>query len=125
MSENTLGQMIGLVEDNFKVTNNAGVETQIRVTYDFSSTPNADIKSWLCGNRRIAAQRPMRSLTSKQVKALDGTIINALDCGKKVKSDEEVKAEYKARFNASSDEVKAEMIKELQASLTTIVDDVE
>jgi len=120
MENNTLGQMIGLVEDNFKVTNNAGVETQLRVKYDFSTTPDADIKSWLCGNRRISAQRPMRSLTSEQIKEIDGATINALDCGKKVKSDEQVKAEYKARFNASSDEVKAQMIEELRANMNEV-----
>lgn len=125
MSEMTLGKTIGTVVDNFEVTNNAGVKVQLRLNYDFSTCADSDIKSWLCGNRRISAQRPMRSLSEAEIKALDGTVINALDCGKKVKSDEEIKAEYKARFNAASDEIKAAMIAELQASMASIEDDEE
>ena len=104
----SLGQSIKTVVDNFSVKNNAGVETQIRLSYDFSTSSDTDIKSWLCGNRRISVQRPMRTLSSTEIKALDGTVINALDCGKKVKSRDDRINELKAAFmTAGVDEGKA------------------
>lgn len=89
METKTLGQSIGIVGDSFKVTNNAGNEVQLRVRFDYSTCSDADIKSWLNGNRRIAFQRPVRSLSTDELGKLDGQIINANECGRKVESREE------------------------------------
>ena len=55
--EKTLGQMIGTVTDTFSITNARGEKVQISVKWDFTTSTDTDIKSWLCGNRRIAFQR--------------------------------------------------------------------
>jgi hypothetical protein len=85
----TIGQVIGVIEDNFKVTNQSGNEVQIKVKFDYRTVTDMDIKSWLNGNRRIAFQRPLRGLSAEEIKALDGQMINANECGRKVKSREE------------------------------------
>lgn len=87
----TLGKVIGVVEDNFKITldNAAKDEVQLRVKFDFSTCSDNDIRSWLCGNRRITMARPLRSLSIDEVRELDGQIIMANECGRKVKSREE------------------------------------
>ena len=84
-----LGTTIGKVTDNFTITNDAGDKVQIRLTYDFSTATDADIKSWLSGNRRIALQRPSRSLSRTELEELNGQTLMAIDAGKKVKSREE------------------------------------
>ena len=100
MTEQTLGQMIGSVEDNFKVTNSAGDEIQLRVKFDYSTCSDNDIRSWLNGNRRITMQRPLRGLSVDEIKALDGTTIMANECGRKVKSREEQIATIAAVFTS-------------------------
>ena len=81
-----IGMLIGLVEDNFELTNAKDEKVQLRLKFDFRSATDADIKSWLCGNRRIAFQRPGRSLSKDELKALDGTTIIAQSAGRKVQS---------------------------------------
>lgn len=119
----TLGKAIGITVDNFSVTNNAGVSTKIRVNIDYSSVSDTDIRSWLNGNRRISLQRVLRSMTTAEIDALDGTTFMAETIGQKVKSDEQVKAEYMARFNTASDSDKARMIAELQAQMKVVKDE--
>jgi len=119
----TLGKAIGITVDNFSVTNNAGVSTKIRVNIDYSGVSDTDIRSWLNGNRRISLQRVLRSMTSAEIDALDGTTFMAETIGQKVKSDEQVKAEYMARFNTASDSDKARMIAELQAQMKVVKDE--
>jgi len=89
MNENTLGKMVGVITDTFKVTNDKGDEVTIRMRYDFSTCSDNDIRSWLAGNRRISAQRPLRGLSVDEIKALDGSTIMANEAGRKVKSREE------------------------------------
>ena len=91
-----IGQAIGLVVDNFKVTNDHEDEVQLRVTFDFRQASDNDIKSWLCGNRRIAMQRPLRSLSVEELTELNDTTVNVNDCGKKVRSRAERIAAYVA-----------------------------
>lgn len=85
----TLGQLIGKVVDNFSITNNNGNTTSLRVEWDFTTATDNDIKSWLCGNRRIVFQRPTRSLSIDEINELDGTTIMASSAGRKIKSREE------------------------------------
>jgi len=89
----TLGQAIGKVVDNFAITNDAGDKVQVKLTYDFSTATDADIKSWLCGNRRIALQRPARAKSRAELQGLNGMTIMAIDAGKKVKTLAEKKDE--------------------------------
>lgn len=100
MENLTLGQMIGKVEDNFSITNDAGDKVQLRISFDFSTSSDADIRSWLAGNRRIALQRPTRSMNAEEIRELNGNVIMAVDAGKKVKSLAERKAEAKATLGA-------------------------
>ena len=89
METKTIGQTIGVSVDTFSVTNDNGDKVTIRIKFDYNGASNADIISWLDGNRRIAFQRPLRALSVMELKALDGTTVNVNDCGKKVKSREE------------------------------------
>lgn len=84
-----IGSVIGKVKDTFKTTNEAGESVTISVEYDFTRSSDNDIKEWLCGNRRIAMQRPLRKLSAKEIESIDGTIIPAENAGKKVVSKEE------------------------------------
>ena len=119
-----LGQMIGKVEDNLSVTNSADEQVKLRVFYDFSAMSDNDVKVNLVGSgTRIAFQRVLRAMKSEDIKALDGTTIDACSAGKKVKSDEQVKAEYMARFNSSDKTTQAEMIANLQAQMGEVESD--
>ena len=83
---NTLGQMIGIVIDSFSITNNRGATTSIRVQWDFTTSTDNEITSWLAGNRRIAFQRPSRALSIDELNELDGTTIAASNAGRKTLS---------------------------------------
>jgi hypothetical protein len=93
---NKLGEMIGQVVDNFSITNARGETTSMRITWDFSTASDNDIRSWLAGNRRIAFQRPSRALSIAELNELDGSTILATSAGKKVKSRDERIAELMA-----------------------------
>lgn len=95
-----LGSQIGKVIDNFTITNDAGDKVQLRLTFDFSTSSDNDIRSWLCGNRRIALQRPSRSLSRTELEELNNQTLMAIDAGKKVKSLEERKQEARATLAA-------------------------
>ena len=85
----TLGKMIGKVVDNFSITNHNGNSTQLRIVWDFTTSSDDEIKSWLCGNRRIVFQRPSRSLSVDELNKLDGTTLLASSAGHKIKSRQE------------------------------------
>jgi len=81
-----IGQLIGKVEHTFKTTNDADESATIKVTFDFGNVKDADLKTWLVSNRAIIMQRPLRALSIKEIKAIDGTTVDAGQCGHKVKS---------------------------------------
>ena len=81
-----LGEMIGKVAHTFSTKNHAGDRIQTTITFDFSTCSDSDVKQWLVSDRTIALQRPMRSLSSDEIKEMDGSIILATEVGKKVKS---------------------------------------
>ena len=95
---NELGMLVGVITDNFAVKNDAGDTVQLHVKYDFSTASDEDIKSWLCGNRRIAMQRPLRKLSAEEITNLNGVTILAQDAGKKVKSKEDQIQEFVNAF---------------------------
>jgi hypothetical protein len=82
----TIGTLIGKVVHSFKTTNEHEESATISVTFDFSTCTDTDIKNWLVSNRAIIMQRPLRTLTLAELKAVNGTTIDASACGKKVKS---------------------------------------
>ena len=86
---NTLGAIIGKVKHTFSITNDAKEKVQVAVTFDFSACTDSDIKSWLCGNRAIVLQRPLRALSIAEISKIDGTVIDASHAGRKVQSVEE------------------------------------
>ncbi len=96
----SLGLIIGQVKDSFKVTNDAGDTVNLQIEYDFSGSTNQEIISWLCGNRRIAMQRPLRKLSAKELEDLDGQTVPASNAGKKMKSQEEQIEGFMAAFTA-------------------------
>ena len=86
MENKTLGQMIGKCIDNFAITNDSEDKVQIKLTFDYSTASDSEIKSWLNGNRRIALQRPARAMSKVELNDLNDTTIFAIDAGKKVKT---------------------------------------
>ncbi len=92
----TIGQTIGKVVDNFAITNDAGDKVQLKLTYDFSTATDTDIKSWLCGNRRISLQRPSRAKSKAELESMNDQTIMAIDAGKKFKTRAERVAIYTA-----------------------------
>jgi endogenous inhibitor of DNA gyrase (YacG/DUF329 family) len=82
----TIGQSIGLVKHTFKTTNDSKESATITISFDFSTCSDVDLRNWLCSNRAIIMQRPLRDLSLNEIKALDGTTVDASQCGKKVKS---------------------------------------
>lgn len=102
MSENqTLGQKIGKVKQAMSITNSREEKASITVTFDFSTSSDSEIKSWLCGNRAIAFQRPSRSLSLQELIELDGTVVMANAAGSKVKSRAERIVEFVSAFTAA------------------------
>lgn len=89
----TLGQMIGRKVHTFSTTNHAKDKVQTKVTFDFSTCSDQDICTWLLKDRTIAMQKPMRNLSKDEMEAMDGVVVLAQDCGKKVKSRSEKIAE--------------------------------
>lgn len=115
----TIGQTIGLVKHTFKTTNDAKESATITVSFDFSTCSDVDLKNWLCSNRAIIMQRPLRDLTLAEMKALDGTTVDASTCGKKVKSKHEqfmagVAALRSVGMNTEADELVAKYNENLQ-----------
>ena len=93
---NELGRLVGKVRHSMSITNSRDEKVSITVSFDFSTATDQDIKSLLVGNRTIAFQRPSRSLSADELTKLDGAVILATECGKKVKSREERIAELTA-----------------------------
>ena len=98
---NDIGMLIGKVTHAFNITNHGKEKVQVSVTLDFTTSSDADIKSWLASDRTIAMQRPMRSLSSAEIAAnYDGQTVLASDVGKKIRSRAERIAEWTNIFLA-------------------------
>jgi hypothetical protein len=87
---NTLGQLIGKVRHSFRTTNNAGESVTTTQVIDFTTADDNSIKSWLCGNRAIARQRPMKPLSAAEMEALNGKTFKAETAGCAIESDTKV-----------------------------------
>ena len=99
MAENTLGQMVGRIEHTFSVAQEKGQPgVQTTAVFDFTGCTDAEIKSWLVGNRTIALQRPMRDLSADEIKAFKGTVVPASSAGSKIRSREEQMRQLVATF---------------------------
>jgi hypothetical protein len=107
---NALGKAIGIVEHSFSTTIVDGDEVTIKIGIDYSNASDNDIRGWLTSNRVIALQRPLRPLSASEIKALNGTVIDATTCGQKIRSKQEtfklgIKALRAAGMNAEADEL--------------------
>lgn len=101
-NKNTLGQTIGTIKHTCSISQyKGGPSTQITVGIDFSTSTDADIKSWLVSNRIIAGQRPWRGLSEDELKDLNGTTFIAQNIGQKVKSRADQIAEFKNAFTSA------------------------
>jgi hypothetical protein len=98
---NEIGRLIGKVVDNFSITNDNGDKVQLKVDFDYTTSSDIEIISWLNGNRRIALQRPARAMSREELESINNTTIMAVDAGKKVKT-------------------KAERIKEAHATIAAL-----
>lgn len=109
----TIGQLVGVVKHSFSITNVQDEKTTLNVKIDFSACSDNDMRNWLVSNRIIAGQRPWRSLSLDELKALDGTTFNANNIGQKVRSREEQKRELVNTFtNAGVKPAQAELLAE-------------
>ena len=109
----TIGQMVGVVDHSFGITNAQGDKTTVSVKIDFSTCSDNDVKNWLVSNRIIAGQRPWRSLSLDELKALNGTTFNANSIGQKVRSRDEQKRDLVNTFtNAGVPTAQAELLAE-------------
>jgi len=85
----TIGQSVGIIDHAFSITNSKDEKVTVSVKIDCRTASDADIKGWIVSNRIIAGQRPWRSLSTDELKALNGTTFIAQSIGQKVKSREE------------------------------------
>ena len=111
---NTLGSIIGKVAHTFSLKNDNEEKVQLAVTFDFTSSSDSDIRSWLCGNRAIVLQRPLRALSIGEIKALNGSVIDATHAGRKVQSAQEkvrtaIRALRAIGQNDAADELEAKL----------------
>jgi hypothetical protein len=118
----TLGSRIGVVGHTLSITNNKDEKVQLTIKIDYSTATDTDIKSWLNSNRVIAGQRPWRSLTAEELKAMDGMTFNAATIGQKVKSTKETMQNVLNQYaGKSKQEIMNDLIKmglpELKAEL--------
>ena len=95
---NTLGSMVGVVSHSFSITNAAGDKVSVQIKIDFTNASDADIRGWLASDRTIAGQRPWRSLSRRELEALNGTTFAASSIGQKVKSRSEQLASLVTTF---------------------------
>ena len=97
---NEIGRLVGKAVDNFSITNDNGDKVQLKVEFDYTTSSDIEIISWLNGNRRIALQRPARAMSRDELEGMNNTVIIAVDAGKKVKTKAERIKEAQATINA-------------------------
>jgi hypothetical protein len=111
---NELGKMIGVVAHSYGIMANDGSKRNVNVKFDFTNSTDAEIRSWLVGNRAIAAQKPPKSMTlAEAIECYDGKVINASTCGQKQESDSQVVAKMAGSMAGKSAEEKLELILKL------------
>jgi len=109
--QKTIGQLVGVIDHTFNITNDKDEKVQVAVKIDFRTASNSDIKTWLTSNRIIAGQRPWRALSAAELKALDGMTFIAQNIGQKVRSRAEQVNDLKSTFMKSGiEEKKAEQL---------------
>jgi hypothetical protein len=108
----TLGQALGTIWHSFETTNVNGEKVQIKIGFDCTSATDDQVRGWVVSNRVIASQRPFRLLSADEIKALDGSVIDATSCGQKIRSKHEqfmigLKALRAAGMNDEADALEA------------------
>ena len=108
---NELGLLIGKVRHTYGIMAVDGSKRTVNVEFDFSTSSDAEIKSWLVGNRAIAAQKPPKSMTmAEAIETYDGKVINASTCGQKQESESQVVSKMASAMSSKTKEEKAALI---------------
>lgn len=108
MSDNIIGELIGVVEHTFSTKDNSGNSCQTTIKFDLSLCTDVEIKGWIVANRTIAMQRPLSKLTAKGILDTKGRVVNASDCGKALPDRDKMIDDTKAMFmKAGIDEEQA------------------
>ena len=68
----SLGKIIGIVNDSFVVTNDQGDKVEVTCGYDVTNASDDVIKSWIAADRRIKYQAVLRKKTAAEIRALNG-----------------------------------------------------
>ena len=119
---NEIGRLIGRAVDNFSITNDNGDKVQLKIEFDYTTSSDIEIISWLNGNRRIALQRPARAMSEDELRSINNTVIIATDAGKKVKTKAERIKDAKATIAALKEnfpEEYANLVSEMDVKKTT------
>ena len=108
---NELGKLIGVVSHTYGIMAVDGQKRTVNVKFDFSGSTDSEIKSWLVGNRAIAAQKPPKSMTmTEAIECYEGKVINASTCGQKQESDSQVVSKMVATMASKTKEEKEALI---------------
>lgn len=67
----------------FSTKCNDDTSIQTTITFDYDNASDNDILAWATSSRVISAQRWIKTLSAEDVKALDGTTIDATIAGRK------------------------------------------
>ena len=113
--------------DNIKVPhaakcrNTSGESIMCHFTIDYSGCTLNEVLLKAVASDTISGQRAWEKYSPEKLSELvNGKVFHSKTIGRKIKSDAEVKAEYKARFDASTQEDKQKMIDELQAQMNEV-----
>ena len=122
--DTVLGEM--KVAHAAKCRNTSGESIMQHFTIDYTGCTLGEVLFKAVSTDTISGQRAWEKMSAAELlENVNGKTFLAKIIGRKVKSDTEIKAEYKARFDASSPEAKQEMIAELQAAMDEVEDDLE
>ena len=101
-----------------KCRNTSGESIMCHFTIDYSSCSLNEVLLKAVSSDTISGQRAWEKMSPEELnEKVNGKTFHARTIGRKVKSDAEVKAEFKARFISVSPEEQQRMIDELQASI--------
>lgn len=107
-----------------KCRNTSGESIMQHFTIDYTGCTLGEVLLKAVSSDVISGQRAWEKMTPDELREkVNGQTFHAKSIGRKVKSDVEIKAEYKARFLAASPETQAEMIEELQRNMKEVDED--
>ena len=101
-----------------KCRNTSGESIMCHFTIDYTGCTLNEVLLKAVSSDTISGQRAWEKMTPEELsEKVNGKTFHARTIGRKVKSDAEVKAEFKARYNSYTPEQKRAMIAEMQAEM--------